>query len=132
MNFTSLFNVNNSSFEEMWNQGIMEEPSEQEKKIFASMKPYRVPFAMSSRSDKRMANAYRSLHDLRALEASDDMEMIYTRKICRMCLMPVPLCRGVGYNLMAYEMDKEKANDPYARQLRKYIMLQQQAANEDT
>ncbi|XP_017856833.1 PREDICTED: uncharacterized protein LOC108609623 [Drosophila arizonae] len=119
------FNMNNQSFEEMWNNCSTTEQSEQDEQIFASMEPHRVRFAMTSRSDKRMAMVYRRLHASNAVEASNSMEMIYTRTICRMCLMPVQVCRTYGYNLKRYDLEQEEDDkDAYDRRLRKYLMMQ--------
>lgn len=81
---------------------------------------------MSSRSDKRMAKVYRKIHAWNADEASNSMEMIYTRTICRLCLMPIKVCRTYGYNLKRYDMQQEEeAKDAYDRHLRRYMLMQQ-------
>ncbi|XP_023165921.1 uncharacterized protein LOC111596092 [Drosophila hydei] len=99
----------NPSFEEMWNGSNSPENTEVEDNIFASMQPYRVPLSMSSGSDLRMAMAYRKAHAWNVIEATNEMEMISTKTICRKCLLHTKVCRTYGHNLKKYEMDLQLA-----------------------
>lgn len=104
------------------------ELSEPDKQIFESMQPYRVPFTVSSGIEVRMASIYRNMHGWDKLEASNNMEMINSRTICRMCLMSTKVCRVYGANLKKYEMELHgKAKDAYERRLRMYKLVQRQA-----
>lgn len=75
------------------------------------MQPQRVPYGMSSGNDIQMIRAYKIAHSWNVSEALNDWEMIYSKTICRKCLLHRKVCRTFGHNLRKYEAELQMAKE---------------------
>lgn len=73
------------------------------------MQPHRVPHDIPSSSDIQMIRAYKMAHAWNISEAPNDWEMIYSKTICRKCLLHRKVCRTFGHNLRKYEAELQMA-----------------------
>ncbi|XP_062139731.1 uncharacterized protein LOC133848255 [Drosophila sulfurigaster albostrigata] len=73
------------------------------KDIWASMRPYRVPYEEPKGSDARMMAAYKKAHAPDAPQASSQLAMVRGGNICRKCLLHIEVCRIYGENLKKSE-----------------------------
>lgn len=85
------------------------ETTDSDKNLFASMQPHRVPHGTPSSSDIQMIRAYKKAHAWNVSEAPNDWEMIYSKTICRKCLLHRKVCRTFGHNLRKYEAELQIA-----------------------
>ncbi|XP_034113435.1 uncharacterized protein LOC117573992 [Drosophila albomicans] len=73
------------------------------KDIWASMRPFRVPYEEPKGSDARMMAAYKKAHAPGAPQASSQLAMVQGGNICRKCLLHIEVCRIYGENLKKSE-----------------------------
>lgn len=68
-----------------------------------------MPQGIPCGSDIQMIRAYKKAHGWNVSEAPNDWEMIYSKTICRKCLLHRKVCRTFGHNLKRYEAELHSA-----------------------